>query len=67
MEATTKALIETIGDAGYSLMTGTDSDGNTVAEATDLTTSERFIVRGDDLYTAAVELAQQVRLDLKDG
>ncbi len=67
MDATTQALIETIGDAAYSVMTGRDSDGNSIAEATDLTTSERFIVRGDDLYTTVVELAQQVGMELEDG
>ena len=45
-------------------MTGTDNDGNTVAEAIDETTKERFIVRADDLYTAVVELAQQVGIEL---
>jgi len=67
MDTTTKALIETIGNAGYSVMTGKDGDGNTVTEATDQTTSERFVVRADDLYTAVVELAQQVGIDLEDG
>ena len=67
MDPTTKALIETIGDAGYSVMTGTDSKGNTVVQATDQTTGERFVVRAADLYTAVVELAQQVGIDLEDG
>ena len=67
MDTTTKALIETIGDAGYSVMTGADSSGNSVAEATDKTTGETFVVRADALYTAVVELAQQVGIDLEDG
>ncbi len=67
IDAPTTALIETISNAGYSLMTGADSDGNSVVEATDERTGEKFVVRGDDLYTAVVELAQQVGLDLEDG
>jgi hypothetical protein len=67
MDATKKAIIETIGNAGYAVMTGADSSGNSVVEATELTTGETFIVRADDLYTAVVELAQQVGLDLEDG
>ena len=39
------------------------SYGNSVAEATDKATGGRFIVRADDLYTAVVELARQVRID----
>ena len=67
MDSTTKATIETIGNAGYSVMTGADSDGNSVVEATNNTTGERFIVRGKDLYAAVVKLAQQVGIDLEDG
>ena len=48
-------------------MVGTDSDGNKVVEATDTETGERFVVRADDLYMAAIELAQQVGIDLLDG
>ena len=55
-----KALIETIEDAGYSVMTGADSDGNSVAEATSEQNGETFVVRADDLYTAIAKLARQV-------
>jgi hypothetical protein len=41
MDATTKPLIETIGDAGYSVMTGADSEGNSVVEASNEATGER--------------------------
>ncbi len=45
-----------------------DQSGTVIKSVdTDLTTSERFIVRGDDLYTAFVELAQQVGIELEDG
>ena len=64
MDTRTKAIIEVIDNAGYSVMTGADSDGNAVAEATDKTTGERFIVRADDLYAAVIELAQQVGIEL---
>ncbi len=39
MDTTTKAVIETIGDAGYSVMTGRDSDGVTRTQA------EEFIAK----------------------
>jgi len=55
MDATTKAIIETITDAGYSVMTGADSDGNSVAEATSEQTGERFVVWADDFYAAVVD------------
>ncbi len=67
MNATTKAVLETIGDTGYTVMTGADRHGNAVVEATDDHTGEKFVVRTDDLYTAVVELAQQVGIELEDG
>ena len=67
MDLSTKAIIETIGDTGYTVMTGADSDGNRVVEAPDGRTGEKFVVRADHLYTAVVELAQQVGIDLEDG
>ncbi len=48
-------------------MTGADRHGNRVVEATDERIGEKFIVRADHLYTAVVELAQQIGLDLEDG
>jgi len=55
MDATTKALIETIGATGYAVMVGADSDGNNVIEAMDKETGETFVVRADDLYMAVVD------------
>ena len=65
VDAVTKALIETIGDAGYHVLSGADSDGNSVVEATDEKTGECFIVRGNGLYQAVCERAQQVGIDLE--
>ena len=67
MDATTKAIIETIIKTGYSVMNGVDRNGNSVVEAAHETTGERFVVRADSLYAAIVELAQQVGLELEDG
>ena len=67
MDPTTKAVIETIGNAGYSVTIGADSNGNSIAEATDEANSEKFIVRADELYSAVIELAQQVGIELEDG
>lgn len=62
MDPVTKALIETIGDAGYVVQVGA-SDGQHVIEAIREGTGERFVVRGDDLYRVAVELAEQAGID----
>ena len=67
MDATIKAIIETIGDAGLSVMTGADRHGNAIVEASDERIGEKFVVRADDLYTAVVELAQHVGIELDDG
>ena len=42
MDLPTKDIIETIGDTGYTVMTGADSNGNAVVEATDERTGEKF-------------------------
>ena len=67
MDVLTNAIIDTIGDTGFTVMTGADSHGNAVVEATDERTGEKFVVRADRLYTAVVELAQQTGIDLEDG
>ena len=66
MDAVTKAVIETIGDAGFVVMLSHDN-GLHVIEATAQDTGELFVVTGDDLYTTAIELAEQVGLELEDG
>ena len=66
MDTPTKALIETIGNAGFAVQVG-GSDGRHVIEAIREMTGERFVVRGDDLYRVAVELSQQAGIDLEDG
>ena len=67
MDAVAKAVIETIGRAGYAVLCGVDDDGRYVVEAKDMETGEFFVVRADTLYDAAVELAQQAGLELEDG
>ena len=67
MDPTTKALIETIGNVGYTVVLSVDYAGRQVVEAMDEHTGECFVVRGNDLYTVAVEVAVQVGIDLEDG
>lgn len=67
MDAPTKALVETIGNAGSLVMTGAAGDRNSVAEATDTKAGERYLVRADDLNRAVVDLARQVGIGLEDG
>lgn len=66
MNAVTQSLIETIGDAGFAVQIG-GSGGQHVIEAVRETSGETFVVRGEDLYRVAVELAEQVGIDLEDG
>lgn len=66
MDAVTKALIETIGDAGFAVQVCA-SEGQHVIEAVREETGERFVIRGTDLYRASVELAQQAGIELEDG
>ena len=66
MDATTKAVIETISDAGYGVLYGADPSGHLIVEAIDLDTTETFIVSGADLYEVVIELAKQVGINLED-
>ena len=66
MTPITKATIEVIGDAGFAVTLRHD-DGLHVIEATADDTGELFVVTGDDLYATAVELAEQVGIELEDG
>ncbi len=43
------------------------ADGRDVIEEMDQRTGEEFVVRGDDSYTAVVDPAQQVAVELEDG
>ncbi len=65
-DASTKALIDTIGDAGFNVQLRTDN-GRHVVEATNGRTRATLVVTGDDLYTVVVELAGQVGMDVMDG
>ena len=67
MDATTKAVIETVGDAGYRVDIAVGGGGRCVVEAVCLADGERFIIRAPDLYEVAVELAEQVGIELEDG
>ncbi len=58
MNAVTKAVIKTIGAAGFTVQLY-GKDGQNVVEAVNQETDETFVVRGDDLLTVVVELAQQ--------
>ncbi len=66
MNAVTKAVIETVGAAGFTVQLY-GKDGQNVVEAVNEETDETFVVRGDDLYTVVVELAQQCGIELEDG
>ncbi len=58
MDATIKALIETIGDAGFNVQLDAE-EGSHVVEAIVREAGEAFIVRGDELYRVVIELAWQ--------
>ncbi len=68
----TQAILDTIRDAGFHIgetVVLSLKDGHTrqVANAVDAKTGESFTVTAPDQYAAAVELAEQVGFDLKDG
>ncbi len=66
VNAVTKAIIETIGGAGFTVqLYGQDSQN--VVEAVNEETDETFVVPGVDLYLVVVELAQQCGIELDDG
>lgn len=63
MDSVSKATLETIGSAGFTV----NIHANNLA-ATNQETNERFIVNYDEnFYDAVVELAQQIGLELEDG
>ncbi len=66
MDTVTKVLIETIGNTGY-VVSITYDDARPVVTAVDERTREVFIVRHEDLYHAACELAEQIGIDLDDS
>ena len=65
MDTTNKALIETIGAAGYHVLIGA-AHGSPVVEAVWERTAERFIVHSERVYETVVEVARQVGIEL-DG
>ena len=62
--ATTRAILEHIGELGY-VVTVEYSDGHVVTATSE--TGERWTMRGQDIYRAACELAAQVGADARDG
>ena len=66
MDVVTKAVIETIGGAGFVVMLS-HVNGFHVIEATAQDTGALFVVTGADLRTTAIELAEQVGIELEDG
>ena len=66
MDAVTKAIVETIGAAGFTVQLY-GQGGRNVVEAVNEGTDETFMVRGDDLYAVVVGLAQQCGIELEDG
>ncbi len=53
LNAVTKAIIETIGAAGFTVQLY-GKDGQNVVEAVNQETGEAFVVRGDDLYSRSL-------------
>ena len=64
MDPVTNAILETIGNTGYTVTTEAGK-----LTAVDEETGERFIVHHDrkDTYDAVGELAQRVGIELEDG
>ena len=66
MDPVTKSVIEVVGTAGFAVTLGHD-DGLHVIEATEIDSGDLFRVTGDDLQATAIELAEQVGIELEDG
>ena len=60
----TRATIEAITSAGFSVTVEETPDGLWTVAAVDESTGERSIVEGDDSYAAAVELARKLGIGL---
>ena len=67
IDIVTKVLVETSSKAGYRIDVAADGHGRYLVTAVAHRGSERFVVRGPDPYTAVVELAGQVWIELEDG
>ncbi len=66
----TAALLDIISAAGFHAQvqdSGTHLKRQYIANAVDVITGESFSVSGPDEFTALVELAQQVGIELEDG
>ena len=66
IDPVTKAVLQTIKGCGYTVQVSRDGDRYSV-EAVAVEGGETFVVRGGDVYLAAVELAQRVGVDMMDG
>ena len=66
IDTLTKVLINAIDTLGFAVQVSA-AQGLVVVVAVCHRTNEIYIVRGPDMYTVVVELAEQVGMDLMDG
>ena len=64
---TSKAILETIGGAGYRVTVCEETAGGCTVMAVGIETGQTKIVQARDLYEATVELAFQLGIELEDG
>ena len=67
MDHVTKVVLDSIAALGFVVDVSEPTPGRHVVKAVDKATRETFVVRGDDLYDVACELAGQVGVELEDG
>lgn len=66
MDPPTKAILDTIRSAGYAVYLH-HGEGKCAMYATHKASGHTYVVRGDDPYRVAVELAREARIELEDG
>ena len=66
LDPTTRAVLETIKGCGFTVTAKRDDDGCSF-QAVSVETDETFIVKGDDVYATACELAEKCGVDVMDG
>ena len=66
MDPTAKALIETIGRAGYVVNLDAAGGGTMAVTAISEESGETWVVRDADLYSAVVQVAEQIGFELRE-
>lgn len=67
MDSVTRAVLGSVRRMGYVVCIDAAAATRIAVSARNIRTGESFVVRGDDFYFAACELAERVGIELDDG